>query len=101
MNRQHTQRWKWLFAAGLTVLLAVLARAGATPTLAQTGSDGISGSVVQNLGAGPSTDGEYKLVGSIGRLDGGQMSGSGYSLQAGLLAATNTAASVYLPLVVR
>ena len=101
MNRQLTRRWKWLFAAGLTLLLAVLARAGATTTLAQTGSDGLNGSAVQSLGAGPSTDGEYKLIGSVGQLAGGQMSGSGYSLEAGFLAATNTAASVYLPLVVR
>src|SRR5438874_1754679 len=101
MTRQHLQRWKWLFAAGLTVLLAVVARTGATPTLAQTGSDGMSGAVVQSLGAGPSTDGEYKLVGSIGQLAGGQMRGSGYALEAGFIAASNTAASVYLPLVVR
>ena len=78
----------------------MVARTGATPTLAQTGSENFGGNVALSLGA-VSTDGEFKLVGNVGQTPGSEMSGSGYLLEIGFLASTSTGSSVYLPLAVR
>jgi hypothetical protein len=86
----------------LTALAALLlALAGATTSLAQTGGGyDLTWSTIDG-GGGTSAGGGYTLTGAIGQPDAGVMSGGGYTLTGGFWVGAAPIYRTFLPLVVK